>query len=978
LLNSGIHLIYVCDSEGHVVWGRIYDPSVSNEVTLADFPQDSFSTNHNLLQHQSLDADITGIMLTERGPMLITSHPIVTSEGKGPSRGSIIMGRFLREKTIQELSDQTHIRFTVRDPKTSELNAREESLFAQLAPDAQETWALDDNTLLGYGVVPDLEGKPALLITTALPRLIVRRGFSTARIVSVVLTIAFLMVGACLFFLLLFTAVRASRRHAVIEAMVDERTKELRENQERLSKYVAAINDIGMGLFVVGRDYRVLDMNDTMIKWFGDQRGKICYKDVAGLDSPCPYCRLPNVIDSGETANYQPTTDDGRTFEIVAVPMNNSDGSVSKMEIIRDITERRQAEEKLQRSEERYRQISELSNDFSFSLQYNTDGSYTREWATDAMIRVTGYTSEEIDQLGGWHGLVHPDDQLLLKQIQKDVQAGKNRTDEYRIITKSGETRWIENTLYPTVDQIQNWVVRVYGTSRDITERKQGEAERERLMLAIEQSDETILITDPDGAIEYVNPAFERITGYTRAEAMGQNPRIIKSDEHDEAFYKEMWEVLTHGETWSGRIVNKKKDGTLFTEEATISPIRDASGKIINYVAVKRDVTNEIQIEEQLRMSQRMESVGLLAGGIAHDFNNLLQVIQGSGDLVLSEMPKESPWREDIEQVHRAAERAAELTRQLLAFSRRQVIQPVDLNLNQLVENLLKMIRRLIGENINLKFLPESEVGTICADSGQIEQVLMNLCINARDAMPQGGELTIETENIQINSEFVKTYTWANVGCYVLLTVTDTGCGITKEQIHHIFDPFFTTKQVGKGTGMGLAMVYGIVKQHEGYINVYSEFGQGTKFRIYLPLVERDAVVADRSIQTDILGGTETILVAEDEEMVLNLLARMLRRAGYTVLTAKDGREALRVFEEHADDIDGAIFDVVMPHMGGKDAMEQILKVRPDLPHLYASGYSEAVVLDHFVQKKDLQLIRKPYERETLLRKVREVLDAGS
>ena len=349
------------------------------------------------------------------------------------------------------------------------------------------------------------------------------------------------------------------------------------------------------------------------------------------------------------------------------------------------------------------------------------------------------------------------------------------------------------------------------------------------------------MITDPEGTILYVNPAFEAVSGYTRAEAVGQNPRILKSGNQDAAFYRRMWEALARGEVWTGRLVNRRKDGVLFEEDATIGPVRDASGQLTSYVAVKRDVTNETRLERQLLQAQKIEAVGRLAGGIAHDFNNLLGVIIGYAELVRRGLAGPSPGSK-VDQIRKATERAAALTRQLLAFSRKQVLQPKILDLNGVLGGAEPMLRRLIGEDIEMKTILEPRLGRVSRPL-QIEQIVMNLALNARDAMPEGGDLTLETRNATLDASYVTQHPIVPPGRYVLLSVSDTGTGMDAATQAHAFEPFFTTKATGKGTGLGLATVYGIVKQSEGYIWLYSEVGVGTTFKIYLPRVDESAMV---------------------------------------------------------------------------------------------------------------------------------------
>jgi PAS domain S-box-containing protein len=605
-------------------------------------------------------------------------------------------------------------------------------------------------------------------------------------------------------------------------------------------------------------------------------------------------------------------------------------------------------------------------------------------WEVDARTREVRWTDEtyRIHEVPLDHkpsldeaiDFYHPDDrQRLASAIEGALEHGEPYDMEIRLITAKGKHLRIHTICKPHI--VDGKTVRLTGAFQDITAHRQAEAERDRLMLAIEQVAESVVITDAQGTIQYVNPIFESITGYRREEAIGQNPRILGSGEHDDAFYREMWDTLTRPETWHGRIINKKKDGTLYTEEATISPVRDASGRTVNYVAAIRDITKELALEAQLLQAQKMEAVGQLAGGVAHDFNNILQAILGHTQFAREGLPADDPRCEDLEEIRKGAERAATLTRQLLAFSRRQIMQAKDLDINNLIDGLLKMVRRIIGEDIQLEFASGHRLGTVHADPGQMEQVLMNLCVNARDALPGGGTLTIETENGLINGEYCETHAWAREGPYNLISVTDTGQGMNEGIARRAFEPFFTTKEVGKGTGLGLATVYGIVKQHDGMINVYSEVGKGTTFKIYLPIVARRATEIGSKIEGRVRGGTETILLAEDDEGVRGLIERVLQEGGYSVLIARDGQEALDLFEVHAGEISLALLDVIMPRMGGREAGDRIREANPDVRIVYTSGYSANGVHTRFALDEGVDLIQKPCDPQTLLRRIREVLD---
>lgn len=382
----------------------------------------------------------------------------------------------------------------------------------------------------------------------------------------------------------------------------------------------------------------------------------------------------------------------------------------------------------------------------------------------------------------------------------------------------------------------------------------------------------------------------------------------------------------------------------------------------------------EASLEEQVRVSQKMEAVGLLAGGVAHDFNNLLQVIQGYTSIALD---SSTPWpdrRTSLEQVRVAGERAAQLTQQLLAFGRQQTLQKSDLDLNQVITDLLRMIRRVIGEQIAVDFIPGHDLGNVQADRSQIDQVLLNLCINSRDALPDGGRITIEAENVLVNGAFRDSHPWAKPGRYVLVTVSDNGIGMDRETASRVFEPFFTTKPKGKGTGLGLAVVYGVVKQHDGMVHVYSEPGKGTTFKIYLPILARSASSVGPKHTPATPRGTETILVAEDESMVRDLAQRILTRSGYRVIPAKDGAEACALFAMHASDIALAILDVVMPQLGGKETYARLATQRPGLPVIFCSGYAGSA-LDSEALAPGARLLAKPYGADELLATVRLALD---
>ena len=586
--------------------------------------------------------------------------------------------------------------------------------------------------------------------------------------------------------------------------------------------------------------------------------------------------------------------------------------------VVRFAVERKRAEKKLQ-DQNRFLQI--LIDAIPLSIFYKgTDGIYAG--CNKAYAQFLGLSKEEIIGKGVYD--IFPKDIADIYYQRDAALFHKPGIQQYEAKMNHADGT-IHDVLFTkaTYEDEDDGVAGLIGAMLDITERKRAEAERERLLAAIEQAGEVIVITDPAGTIQYVNPAFETVTGYTREEAVGQTPRILKSGRQDEAFYRKLWETISSGRTWEGRMVNKRKDGTLYTEDATISPVRDAAGRIVNYVAVKRDITEHLQLADQFQQAQKMESVGRLAGGVAHDFNNMLGVILGYAEMALYEAGPGTPLHDNLTEIRKAAQRSADLTRQLLAFARKQTIDPRVLDLNSTVEGMLNMLRRLIGEDIDLAWLPGADLWPVKMDPAQIDQILANLCVNARDAIADVGKVTIETQNVSLDEAYCAAHAGFAPGEFVMLTVSDDGCGMDEETQRRLFEPFFTTKEIGKGTGLGLSTVYGIVKQNDGFINVYSEPGQGTTFRIYIPrhaagMVETRATIAAELPQ----GHGETVLLVEDEPAMLNMGKGMLEKLGYTVLTAATPGEAMRLAEEHAGEIHLLMTDVVMPEMNGRDLAE--------------------------------------------------------
>jgi PAS domain S-box-containing protein len=496
-----------------------------------------------------------------------------------------------------------------------------------------------------------------------------------------------------------------------------------------------------------------------------------------------------------------------------------------------------------------------------------------------------------------------------------------------------------------------------------------------QLSAAIDQTADSVIITDIDGITFYVNPAFEKITGYSRHEAVGQSPAFLKSHQHEPQFYADLWATITAGREWHGRFVNRKKNGDFYTEDATITPIFQG-GVISHFVKVGRDVTRELQLEEQYYRAQKLEAIGQLTGGIAHDFNNLLTAINGFAELLQTKLSAETSQRVMVDNILKSGRSAAELVNHLLVFSRKQVIKPQVVNLNTVVSQMAGMLPRMIAENITLETHLTPDLWPVKADPTQLEQIVVNLVVNARDAMPEGGRLAIHTANVELDQTYAAAHVDAPAGDYVLLSVSDTGVGMNKEVQARIFEPFFTTKAKGSGTGLGLSTVFGIVKQSGGNIWPYSEEGLGTTFKIYLPrTLESLAPAARANGQSKMPTGHETILLVEDNVSVRELVSNVLSGLGYAVLEAADGQQALKVANGKTRNIDLLLTDVVIPKLNGKMLSDQLREVNQDIKTLFMSGYPQQTITHHGVLEPDCEFIQKPFSPLALARRVREVLD---
>ena len=654
---------------------------------------------------------------------------------------------------------------------------------------------------------------------------------------------------------------------------------------------------------------------------------------------------------------------------------DEADHPISLQGIAIDLTERKQAEKHLR---EREAFIQAVLDNLPVGIAVNSvDPVVKFEYMNDNFPKFYRTTKEAIADPDLFWEAVYEDPQFrqkIKKQVLEDCASGapeRMTWEDVPIIREGKETAFITARNTPITDK--NLMI---STVWDVTERKQAEAERERLFAAIEQSGEMIVITDAEGMIQYVNSAFEQITGYSREEAIGQSPRILNSGKQDEAFYRNLWDTISSGRVFHGRMVNKRKDGTLYTEEATISPVRDHAGCIVNYVSVKHDMTEYLKMESQFLQAQKMESVGRLAGGVAHDFNNMLSVIIGYAQMAMTKVDANDSLHSALEEILEAANRSASLTRQLLAFARKQTITPVVFDLNDTVESMVKMLERMIGEDIDLLWQPGQTLWPIKMDPSQLDQVLANLCINARDAITGVGKITIETGHETFDAAYCADHHGFIPGDFVLLAVSDDGCGMDSETLAKIFEPFFTTKGMNHGTGLGLAMVYGIVKQNNGFINVYSEPGNGTTIKIYLvPHLGKVQKINLETPQEPPKGQGETVLLVDDDKALMTLGGKVLEELGYRALLANSPSDALRLAEKYQGKIHLLITDVIMPEMNGRDLATQLVKHCPNLKVLYMSGYTANVIAHRGVLDDGVNFVQKPFPVEVLATKVRAALN---
>lgn len=641
-----------------------------------------------------------------------------------------------------------------------------------------------------------------------------------------------------------------------------------------------------------------------------------------------------------------------------------------------EVDQRKRAEQSLRENEGQLKAVLEHLPD----LLWMKDRRGTFQLVNTACAQACGKRTPQ-EMIGRTDWEVWPEE-LAEKYRLDDRAVFESRQSQLvdEPIMANGIVKWFEVFRTPLLDE-GGEIVGTVGSARDITERKQAE----QALRDSEEKYRNILETIADGYHEVdlagnltlVNDSLCEIMGFARSELLNMNYCELMDEDHARRASQAYAEVYQTGNANTGfdcEIV--RKDGSKRKVSVSITLKHDSARQPTGFRGVFRDVTEHRRLEEQLQQASKMEAIGRLAGGIAHDFNNLLTAVIGYANLVLQDIPRDDVKHERVAQIAHAADRAAALTRQLLAFSRKQVLDVKVLNVNDVIQGMEEMLRRLIGEDIDLVTDCRSSLGFVKADPSQIEQILLNLAINARDAMPRGGKLTIETANVLLDEDFRRIHPEAEANLYVTFAVRDTGIGMDSETMAHMFDPFFTTKEKGLGTGLGLATVYGSVKQHQGHIVVESQPGNGASFRVYLPLVEEDIEASPATQVQDLkLDGTETILVVEDEDAVRNLVCQALEMMGYAALSARDPQQAVGISAGYGGPIHLLLSDVVLPQMDGRTLFNTISTARPDMKVVYVSGYTEDFIVHHGVLDRGVHFLAKPFTVETLASKVREVLD---
>lgn len=740
-------------------------------------------------------------------------------------------------------------------------------------------------------------------------------------------------------------------------------------------KYRSLFENSIDAILLTAPDGEIIAANPEACKIFGRTEEELKRLGRGGVTDPDDPRVRAAIEERAQTGRFKGemtlVRSDGTKFpaEVSSAILRESSGELRTSMVIRDVTARNRADELLRQKEEYLQALIENSSDAIAVLNANLENIYR----SASRKRVLGY--DETEPIGALD-TVHPDDYpVARRELSKLLQTpGGTTRIEMRLRHKDGSWRNIEAVgVNLLANPAINGIVINY---RDVSERRDAEKEIRLWVAALQSAANAIVITDRNGNIQFVNGAFTQLTGYEPGEAIGRNPRVLKSGKQPVSFYKEMWDAILKGNVWRGQLTNKRKDGSFYEEEMTITPVIDSTSQITHFVAIKNDITEVKKLQEQLAQSQKMESIGILAAGIAHDFNNVLGIILGHSSLI--ERIKDINPRVDksAKAITQAADRGASLVRQMLTFARKSEVSFSLVSLNDSVRELQKLFYETFPRTITLICQLDEHLPLVNADTTQIHQVLLNLSVNARDAMHGSGALVIATDTADGNEVGAK-FNGAPAGTYVVLTVSDNGEGMDRETVRHVFEPFFTTKGPGKGTGLGLSVVFGIIENHSGYIEVSSEPGRGTEFTIYLPAADTPGSKGktDDELVERTTGGAETILVIEDEEMLKELAVSILGSNGYSILSASDGEEAVETYEKRWKEIDLVFSDYGLPKMTGSEVLKRMKTINPEVRFVAATGFLSPEEKDELVHSGAMEILLKPYKHYEVLEKIRRVLD---
>ncbi|MCI4626268.1 MAG: PAS domain S-box protein [Candidatus Magnetoovum sp. WYHC-5] len=792
-------------------------------------------------------------------------------------------------------------------------------------------------------------------------------------------------------------------------------------------KLFAVLDAMPAIVLLAGADRSIRFTNSMFREHFGTDTNKPCNEVLGCIKESTSKCLASNNVDmDNKLVNWQwSDTNSGRTYQVYEYPFVESDGTFLSLKMGIDISEAKRAEKKIKTLNKLHAMLSAINEEIvrihtkdrlfhavcSLTVEF---GGFAMSWigllgrtGFDKMTMVTGcslkgkhYITKSFLAVKTPHSLVN-----IINAIEKNGYYLSRQPANY---LSDFDTKWeatnTDNTVMASFalkkEGRLSGIISFYSNEHDFfdteeiqildklaadisfalhyiemeNQKKMAFEKIRELSQAVEQGSNIVMITSKTGKIKYVNRRFIEVTGYTKEEVMGKNPSFLKSGKTPTVIYKQLWENILSGKDWHGEFQNKKKDGSLYWESATISPIKNDSGRITNFLAIKEEITLKKFLEERLKYTNRVEAVGQLAAGIAHDFNNILSAINGYVYVLQMKIPHDDPMRNFIDKIHLSTDRAAKLVQGLLAFSKEQTSHMKVIDLNDIVKMMDKLLVKFTGEEIDFKTKFSEEPLPIMADMAQIEQIIINLTSNAKDAMPEGGTFTIETQMVELCPFDISN----KASQYALLIVSDTGSGMDTNTQQRAFEPFFTTKQVGSGVGLGLSSVYGIVESHKGYINIVSQQGHGTVFEIYLPIYyynyqpyeEDKSTVAENVTDTK----KETILIAEDDHDVRKIMKKILEREGYRVVEAEDGLDVVQKFKENKDNINILILDVIMPKQNGNKAYEDIKLIRPDIKALFTSGYSDDVIIKKGVLGDNVNFIIKPVSPASLLMNIKRLL----